>query len=135
MIPPHSPAEGDINQVIASAVQARVEAAVAASLADSDLMSQYVASALSQEVTVRDPNTYRNRRTTFLRDAITGAIREAAKAAVAKKLQELAPELEAEVAKIIERDREKMATVMVGRLAECAGSGYAIKVELAVPER
>lgn len=93
----------DLNAVIAGAVQARIETEVATALSGSELMAQYVGAALHQEIDVKDGSSYGKRRTTYLRETIDQAIREATKAAVARVLVEEASTIEAEVAKEIRR--------------------------------
>lgn len=102
----------DLNQVIISA-----EAEVAAALSGSELMRQYVASALS---------AYRTRRTTFLKEAIDKAIQDATEAAVRKLLAEEAPQIAAEVAKELRKNV---------KLGEAAQSPYGVRVELNYPRQ
>lgn len=123
-----SAVEGDINQVIASAVQARIESEVAAALAGSDLMNQYVAAALHQKITVR--KGYRDEQTTYLREAIDGAIRAATKAAVAKVVAEEQPAIEKAVVEEMRRDIKGISKTLVGKLAEASAAPYGISVEL-----
>lgn len=123
-------ATGDLNQVIASAVQARIETEVASALAGSDLMTQYVAAALHQKIMVKDRNSYRDRETTYMRETIDQAIREATKAAVAKVMAAEAEAIEQQVATELRKNIKGIASQLVGKLADAAESAYGVSVEL-----
>ncbi len=127
-------ASGDLNQVIASAVQARIETEVAAALSGSDLMGQYVAAALRQEINVRDAHGYRDRKSTYMREAIDKAIRAATEAAVRKVIAEEAAQIEAEVTKELRRNVKVIAGHLVGKMSEAVESSYGVKVELNYPK-
>jgi hypothetical protein len=127
-----TPVTGDLNQVIASAVQARIETDVAAALSGSDLMGQYVAAALHQEITVE--KNYRSRKTTYLREAIDGAIREATKDAIKKVVAEEAEAIEAAVATELRRNVKGMASTLVGSVMKAVDNPYGIKVTLSYPD-
>jgi hypothetical protein len=126
---------GDLNTVISTAVQARIEAEVAAALSGSELMGQYVAAALQQKIEVKDGHSYRTRETTFLREAIDKAIREATKAAVRKVIAEEAEEIEAAVATELRRNVKTIAKTLVGKVVEKAEDTYGIEVNLKYPGR
>ena len=122
---------GDLNQVIASAVQARIETEVAAALSGSELMGQYVAAALTQEITVE--RNYRSRKTTFLKETIDGAVKEATAAAVRKVVAAEAPAIEALVEKEMRKNVKAWASTLVSKIAEKAESPYGLTVELRYP--
>jgi hypothetical protein len=124
---------GDLNQVIASAVQARIETEVAAALSGSELMGQYVAAALTQKIQVEDRGSYRKRETTYLRETIDAAIKEATKAAVRKVVAEEAPAIEAVVATEMRKNVKAWASTLVSKIAEKAESPYGLTVELRYP--
>lgn len=127
--------QGDLNTVIATAVQARIETEVATALAGSELMTQYVATALGQTMVVRDPGQYRDRTTTFLREVIDKAIKAATEAAVRKVIADEAPQIEAEVTRVLRRDVKVIAAQLVGEVAKAAESPYGVTVELKYPSR
>jgi deoxyribose-phosphate aldolase len=127
-------ATGDLNQVISSAVQARIETEVAAALSGSELMSQYVAAALRQKIDVKADGGYRTRETTFLRETIDKAIQSATKAAVAKVIVEEAEAIEAAVATEIRRGVKDIAKRLTTQLAEKAAEAYGVTVELKYPK-
>lgn len=123
---------GDLNQVISSAVQARIETEVASALAGSDLMAQYVAAALHQKIKIEDRyDRYTKRETTFLKETIDGAIRTATKAAVAKVIAEEAEAIEAQVATEIRKNVKVIAGQITKSVVDKAESPYGITVELA----
>lgn len=130
-------AAGDLNQVIASAVQARIETEVAVALAGSDLMAQYVSAALNQVITEEPSgrNNYQRVKTTFLRKTIEVAIRDATKAAVARVIAEELPAIEKVVTLEVREKSEAIAKTLVGKLADAAESPYGINVELRYPNR
>jgi hypothetical protein len=120
----------DLNQVIASAVQARIETEVIAALTGSEVMAEYVRAALHEPIAVRDSSSYRDRQTTFLAETLRKAYQEAAKAAVAKVLQDEAPAIEAEVAKELRRNVKAIASTLVGGVSEQAKSSYGITLKI-----
>jgi hypothetical protein len=128
-------AAGDLNQVIASAVQARIETEVATALSGSELMTQYVSAALHQKIQVEDRGSYRKRETTWLRETIDKAIREATKVAVAKVMQEEAEAIEKHVAAELRKNVKGIASTLVGKIADVADSPYGVTVELRYPGR
>jgi hypothetical protein len=126
-----TPGVDDINTVIASAVQARIEAQVAAALADSDSFTMFVTGALQQEITVRE--NFRDRKTTFLAEQVREAVREATKLALKKALDDEVPKLEALVKKALKANVDQIATGLVGNLVDRAGSPYGITVQVNYP--
>jgi hypothetical protein len=122
---------GDLNQVIASAVQARIESEVATALSGSDLMAQYVTAALQQPISVRE--NYRDRQTTYLAETIKKAIQEATKAAVAKVVAKEAPKIEKLVREKMRERLDALTDQMVTSVIDKAASPYGISVELRYP--
>lgn len=125
--------ENDLNTVIASAVQVRIETEVASALSGSELMGQYVAAALTEKITVRDSGTYRDRQTTYLRETIDEAVKGATKAAVNKVVAESAPEIEKLVAAELRKNIKGISAQIVGNLVSKADSPYGISVEVKYP--
>ena len=122
----------DLNTVISSAVQARIETEVAAALSGSELMGQYVSAALLQPIEVQDKN-YRKRNTTYLRETIDEAIREATKAAVKRVIAEEQEQIEAQVAKELRGNIKDVAKSLAGNFAKSATSAYGFTVEVTYP--
>jgi hypothetical protein len=133
MSAPADPAAGDLNQVIASAVQARIETQVAAAFSGSDLMAQYVAAALHQKIEVKDRDRYNTRTTTFLRETIDKAIQEATAAAVRRVIAEESAQIEAEVTKELRKNVKVLAAQLVGQVSESTKAPYGVTVTLNYP--
>lgn len=131
----NSPVESDLNQVIANAVTARIEAQVAAALSGSELVGQYVTAALSQPITVRDPHSYRDRKTTFLKEAVDKAMKDAAEAAVRKVIAEEQAAIEERVREELRARVDVIATQLVGSVVGAAEKPYGITVALNYPSR
>lgn len=123
-----SPIDGDLNQVIVSAVNARVEAAVAAAMSGDEVMGKYVAAALNQQIEVG--NSYNRKQTTFLRHTIDNAMRDAAKVAVAEAIAEQKSVIVAAVKDSIVERLGLLANNMVDALADTATNPYAISVDV-----
>lgn len=121
----------DLNATIANAVNARIEAEVAAALAGDEVIGQYVAAALRQEI---QPDRYNSRsKTTFLTLTLRTAIQGATKAAVKRVLIEEREHIEDEVRKAIRRGTKNFAEQMVENLVKQASTAYGVKVELKLP--
>ena len=118
----------DLNKVITGAVQARIEAMVLAAVSSDDTFAQFVTAALQQKVEVR--GEYRQEKPTFLAHTLEKAIQDATKTAVAKVVGEMAPELEAEVAKALRRDIKGIAAALVASVDKAASSPYGVQITL-----
>jgi hypothetical protein len=129
-----TPVSGDLNQVIVSAVQARIEAEVAAALSGDEVIGKYVAAALNQPIEVgRD--SYNRRRTTYLRETIDTAVREATKAAVTQVIAEEREAIERAVRAEL-RDRvDGLAVQLVNSAVESVEKPYGLSVQLEYPRR
>lgn len=130
-----APIENDLNQVIANAVTARIEAQVAAALSGDEVIGKYVAAALNQPMEVNDPGTYRTRKTTFLRETIDTALRDAAKNAVRQAIAEEREAIERAVRTEL-RDRvDALAVQLVGSAVAAVENPYGVRVELTYPRK
>lgn len=121
----------DLDATIASAVNARIEAAVTQALASDEVLGRYVTAALQQPVDPR--GNYNREKITFLQHTLSKAIQEATKAAVIKVLTEDRDEIEDQVRKALRRNVAGMADQIATSLAERATKGYGVTVELRVP--
>lgn len=124
------PVEGDLNTIIVSAVNARVESAVAAALSGDEVMGRYVTAALQRQVEVPSPNGYGKDRVPFMSHVIESAVRDAAEAAVRKFIAEQHEVFETEVRKHLRKAAPEFAQKMVGQLVETASRAYGIQVSL-----
>ena len=125
----------DLNATITAAVQARIEASVAEALSGNQLVTQYVAAALTREVTVRDRDSYKDRKTTFLRETIEAQIKGATEVAVRKIIAEEAPAIEAAVTTELRKNVKAISSKLVGQVVEAASKSYGVSVELKYPGR
>lgn len=130
-----APIENDLNQVIASAVTARIEAQVAAALSGDEVIGKYVAAALNQQIDVRDNGSYHDRRTTYLREAIDTAMRAATKAAVERVIGEHHDQIEIAVREALTNSLDAMVAQLVKSMTDAAENPYGIKVSLHYPAR
>lgn len=117
-----------IDASIAAAVEAKIHAQVFEALAGDETLSRYVVAALQQPIEVRDSGTYRDRKTTWLAEALQKAIREAAQLAVAEAVEAEKEALRKEVAKAIRAQASDLAGTMVDSLAEAVKSGWRVNV-------
>lgn len=126
----------DLNQTIASAVNARIESEVAKAMAGDEMMGKFVAAALNQEIEVKDSrDSYRTRKTTYLRHTIENAMREATKAAVQKTISREQKKLERAVAAHLRENTDRIAEQLVGKFVETTDSPYRVNVALKFPSR
>ena len=128
-----TPTEGDLNQIIVSAVNARVEAQVLAALSGDEVISKYVTAALSEKVLVNPNDRYSHDKERYLTHVLRAAIKDAAKAAVAKLIVEETPLIEEEIRKALRRDIRKIGETLAGTLAARAAEGYGVTVQLNMP--
>lgn len=123
----------DLNTVITSAVQARVEASVIAALADADFFKTYVINALNAPVEVSDGTSYGKKKIPFMSHLIAQAIREATKTAVQGWINAHSDDLAELVEAELDRESPRIAREMVGRMREKANDTYGLHVELRWP--
>ena len=128
-----TPVTEDLNKVIMSAVNARVEASVAAALMGDETVGRMVVAALQQPVEVTKPGGYGKVSVPFLNHLMSSAIRSAAENAVKRVLVDEAQNIEDEVRKHIKRHAPEFAAVMAGQLVEQASKGYGVAVTLRLP--
>ncbi|WP_306358723.1 MULTISPECIES: hypothetical protein [unclassified Nocardia] len=126
--------ENDLNATIAAAVNARIEAAVAAALSGDEVLGSYVSAALNQPIEVSQ-GYGRTRKTTFLKHTLDKALQTAAQEAVRTTLTDLLPQLEAAVRAELHRSTDALAAQLVGSVSKHLEAPYGIKVELRFPER
>lgn len=127
---------GALDETIAGAVTARIEAEVAAALASSDMIGQYVAAALTQKIKIEDPrDRYSKVETTFLKLTIDKAIQDATKTAVVKVIAAEAEEIERVVAAELRSNVKVIAKALVGNVQDAVEKPYGVNVELRYPGR
>lgn len=121
----------DLNATIASAVNARIEAEVAKALSGDEVIGQYVAAALNQEIEVE--RSYRKTKTTWLKHTLRKAMQDSTKAVIQRVLEEELPLIEEEVRKAVKREAGAIAEGIAKSLAERGGRGYGIDVKFRMP--
>lgn len=120
----------DLNEVIVSAVGARVEAQVLAALSDSDTFNVMVMAALQQPVEVPDGTSYGKKRVPYLNNVLQAAIRERTREVVAEAIQEHDEAIKVEVRKALRKSIGVMADSLVdGFVANSSGRHPSIKVQ------
>lgn len=128
------PVEGDINKIIASAVNARVEAAVLAALSGDEVIGKLVIAALSEQVPATN-DRYDSKKTTYINRVLRDSIKEATADALRRVIAEELPTIEEEIRKELRRKVKQIAEGLATQLGEKAASAYGVKVELMLPER
>jgi hypothetical protein len=118
----------DLNEVITSAVQARIEAEVLHALSSDDTFARFVTAALRQKID--KPGGYGREKTTYLHETLKAAIEEATKQAVVKVVGEMAPQIEDEVAKAMRRDIKGIAGALVGSVDKAVRNPYGMTITL-----
>lgn len=119
--------ETDINKVIESAVQARVEAAVLETLSSGNAMQAMVIAALNQKVGTGNYNRDEKPLVTVL---LQKTIEEQAKKVVAEEIVALAPTIREEVRKALKKSIGVISDQLVNGFVEHAAGRYpSIKVE------
>lgn len=124
----------DLNDIITSAVQARIEAQIAAAFTADSTFETFVIQALQQEVEI-PAGDYRKKKVPFLMHLIQEAVRKAATLAVKKYMAEHTDELARAVEAELSNRTEEIAKQMVAQVSKKAGENYGVRVELAWPER
>jgi hypothetical protein len=125
----------DLDATITNAVNARVEAAVAAALSGDNFMSSYVTAALQQHVEVNKAGGYGKEKVTFLHKVVSESVREAVGAAIRRHIQEDTDALEKIVVDELRRQRALIARQLVASLTDAADKTYGIQVNLVMPNR
>jgi hypothetical protein len=125
----------DLNTVIASAVNARIEAQVAEALAGDAMIGKYVAAALGQTVEIPSRNGYGKDKVTFLKAVLDKATQAATKAAVERVIGEETEAIEKAVRKELRANINTLAVQLVGSVNEAVEKAYGVKVELIYPGR
>ncbi len=129
-----TPAEGDINKIIAAAVNARVEAHVFAALAGDEVIGRLVAAALTEPVPATN-DRYSNKTLPYLTKIVREAIKQATADALRRLIAEELPVIEEEIRKALRRDIKKIAEQLANQLGETAAKSYGVTVELKFPDR
>ena len=125
----------NLNETITAAVKAKVEGELIAALSGDAVIGAFVAAALNQKVTVKNAAGYGTIDVPFITKVLQDAIREQAKAALARLIAEEGVNIEAEVAKALRRDLKHIASSLTKSLVDAADKTYGIdvKIDLKMP--
>lgn len=116
----------DINDIISSAVQARVEASVMEAMSSNGAMQAIVSAALSEQVQVG--NSY-GPKVPLLTALVQGTIKEQAKQVVAEEVKSMSAEIRGEVRKALKKSVGVIADSLVdGFVASAEGRYPSIEV-------
>lgn len=110
----------DINQIIASAVNARVEAAVLEAMTNDNTMRTFVQAALNQ----KSREGYGREEKTLLNRLLENAIQEQTKAVVAEEVRKSADAIRAEVRAALEQSIGVISDSLVDGFVASAESRY-----------
>lgn len=125
-----TPIDGDLNNIIATAVQAKITAQVAQALASDETMSAFVVAALQQPIEVGGYSD--KRKTTFIAETCRNAVQKQTQAVVAEVLLEQQDRIKDEVRKALRKSVGVIADSLVdGFVANAQGRYPSIKVEFA----
>lgn len=127
-----SDVSSDLNQVIVSAVQARVEAEVAKALAGDEVVGRMVAAAMNQQVEV--PGGRYGEKRTFLKAVLDKTVQEATKAAVQEAIAGEADAIRAAVAAEVRKRSKEIAASFTDELVENVKKGWSISVAVNGPK-
>lgn len=118
----------DLNETIAAAVKARVEAEMMKALTGDETIATFVVAALQQNV--QHEVNYRKVNEPYLTSVLRKTIQEMTKAAVVRLIAEEAPQIEAEIRKALKRETSSIAQALTRSLVDTAGKGYGFNVNL-----
>lgn len=124
----------DLNQTIATAVQARVEAEVLKALSGDEMFASLVAASMNALVEVPD-GAYSKKRITFMEHVLQKTIQKATQAAVQAVVDEQQDRLKEMVRKGLCSKIDAIATTLVDKVVENSKSpyGWDIKVDVKFP--
>lgn len=125
----------DLNDIITSAVQARVEAQIVAAFAGDQTFEKFVIAALQQTVEVPGNDRYNKAKVPFMMHLLQEAVRASAKQAVQKYMTEHTDELAIAVERELSSKTAGIARQMVDQVSKKASENYGVTVELRWPER
>lgn len=126
----------DLNDVITSAVKARVEASVLEALSGDEFFGKFITNALAAPVEIPDPDRgYGKIRVPYVTYVLEETVRSAVMSATKRLVAEQAELIEEAVRKELRRSASDLAKQLVGSMSDAADRAYGIKVELQYPSR
>ena len=125
--------EINLNETIAAAVKAKIDASVMEALAGDAVIAGFVTAALTEPVQV--DRFDRGKRPTYLEHVLKKAIQEATKEVVGKVIDQEKPKILAEVEKAIGRKTKAIAKATVDQMTERAQWRYGLDVDVTFTDR
>lgn len=124
----------NLDDTIAGAVKAQIQAQVLEALSGEDFFAKYIASVLNQTVEVTEDGTAYGRKikVSFLDNALSGLIKKATKEAVAIAVEEERERIQDEVRKAVKRKADQFAENVTNAALEAAQSQYNYKFEVGI---
>ena len=120
----------DLNETIAAAVKARVEASVLEAFSTDGVLQQYVAAALMQKIERK--KDFRTEHVPYMQDVLEKAIQQASRAAVQDLIAEQQETITEEVRKALRRDAPVIAAALVDGFVESSKSEYRTTVDVTI---
>lgn len=120
----------DLNETIAAAVKARVEASVLEAFSSDGMLQQYVTAALMQKVERK--KGYQTEQVPYMQDVLQTAIQKSSRDAVNALIAEQQETITEEVRKALRRDAPTIAAALVDGFVESSKSGYRTHVEVTI---
>ena len=126
----------DLNQTIAGAVKARVEAEMFAALSGDATLTTFISAALNQPVP-KDSSGYSRETEPYVHSVLRRALQEATKVAVQAFIAEEMESIEAEVRKTLRKSLNQIAATLTESLTKAAATTYGVSVavELKMPRQ
>lgn len=119
----------NLDQTITTAVEAQVQAQVAAALINNDTFKVLVTASLNQMVEVPD-GPYGKKRVSMIDHLVQNAVAQRTKEVVVEQIAELVPEITKEIKTALRKSVGVIADSLVdGFVASAPGRGPSIKVE------
>lgn len=124
----------NLDETIAGAVKAQIQAQVLEALSGEEFFAKYIASVLNQTVEVsEDGSSYgRKIKISFLENAVAGTIKKATQQAVAIAVEEERERIQDEVRKAVKRKADQFAENVTNAALEAAQSAYNYKFEIGI---
>lgn len=126
----------NLDDTIANAVKAQVQAQVLEALSGNEFFAKHVAAVLNSPVEIPDPkSSYGKIRVPFIESVTAGIIKKATQAAVEQAVEEEREFIQDAVRRAVKRQANEFANNVADELLESAKRGYGFKIQVTVPGR
>jgi len=124
-------------EVVRPIIEAKIQAAIVAQLADSgQLLQAVVTRVLQQKVDVNGkPDGYYDKNLTYIQYLCESCIRQAATAAVVEAAEKMKPELQKAIVKEIQKRATGLASTMVDYFEQATKSSYNIRANVTLENK